>query len=418
MRFHRAPDAFVTFHVKRGEQFLGCSVKVEDLESMFPQFRHELETDSYFSINAFYRVGYGQGLAGFPNALRKADAARYLNACYCDVDVHEGVFDFWATIAKIGPLFDAGVLPPASIIARSGRGLWLFWLLVDRPGSAMPPTAHTAQRILYGDIQRELGIRLAPIGADLAASDVARITRVPGSFNSHSSTRVEYLLPANPNLRGYSYTLEGIATFLSVPIPHLRPSRRRDPALPASVRGLTGHRALGEYRAADFERLRGLRGGFREGCRNSAAYIYAKLLRTNRLDDTTIHKAVADLGRECRPPLTPKEVEWAVRQSKRPRILKDSTIAAKLKVTREESRLIPRWGGIEFAHVTPKQLNPAQRRATILEISESLGRRLPCREMARVLRGEGIAVNHVTVSRDYQKLVQTAAPLFEEMKRI
>jgi hypothetical protein len=49
----------VTFHRKRGDELenLG-SVPTAELETMFPEFAAELERDSYFSVNSFYRAGH------------------------------------------------------------------------------------------------------------------------------------------------------------------------------------------------------------------------------------------------------------------------------------------------------------------------------------------------------------------------
>jgi hypothetical protein len=58
IQIHRGPDAFVSFHRKREEQWEDIgSMRTADLRQMFPQFVEELERDSYFSINSFYRAG-------------------------------------------------------------------------------------------------------------------------------------------------------------------------------------------------------------------------------------------------------------------------------------------------------------------------------------------------------------------------
>jgi hypothetical protein len=59
VEIHRGPDGYVTFHRKRGDELenLG-SVPTAELETMFPEFAAELERDSYFSVNSFYRAGH------------------------------------------------------------------------------------------------------------------------------------------------------------------------------------------------------------------------------------------------------------------------------------------------------------------------------------------------------------------------
>src|ERR1700683_3556765 len=72
LAIHRGEDGFVTFHKmqdvviegKKKKQVLrDCCVRVGSLRDVFPQFREEFDanddTDSYFSINSFFRAGDG-----------------------------------------------------------------------------------------------------------------------------------------------------------------------------------------------------------------------------------------------------------------------------------------------------------------------------------------------------------------------
>jgi hypothetical protein len=184
IEIHRGSDGYVTFHRKRGDKLenLG-SVRAAELATMFPEFAAELERDSYFSVNSFYRPErFGNCLAGLRPAYRKAKGARHLNACFVDIDFHDqpGSFDFGYHFGQIITLQDRRMIPPASLVTRSGRGLWLFWLLADPRNPMIPPRAFAEQLLAYDAVQREL---IQRTGAD-AASDVARITRVPGSINS------------------------------------------------------------------------------------------------------------------------------------------------------------------------------------------------------------------------------------------
>ena len=97
----RGQDASVTFHVKdeRGVMVADCAVMIEELVTIFPQFRATLAIDSYFSVNSFrgaYRAtGTGSkrrrrarmvAIGGLPRARRKESDAKYLNALYLDVE--------------------------------------------------------------------------------------------------------------------------------------------------------------------------------------------------------------------------------------------------------------------------------------------------------------------------------------------
>ncbi len=418
---HRGPDGYVTFHRKREDRLenLG-SVPTAKLQAMFPEFAAELERDSYFSVNSFYRPGrFGNCLPGLQPAYRKGEGARYLNACFVDIDFHDqpGPLDFGCRFGQVITFQDQKVIPPASLVTRSGRGIWLFWLLADPQKPMIPPRAFPEQVLAYDAVQREL---IRRTGAD-AASDVARITRVPGSINSK-------IFPGDPNRvmmwtqrradgDGYIYTLDRLAEFLNLEIPRLRPNRRgAQLRSEASERGLRGWRALWQQRFEDFETLRRMRRAFAEGCRNRAAYIYGVILRGNGLDDAAVRQAVTILGRECCPPLSEREIKNAIEQSEESRgQLRDTTIAGYLKVTPEEGRTIPRWAHSD----APQEVSPTDMHLTniariefrtqnITAIVASLGRLPSTRQMARLLQQRGIYTSHVQVSRDYERLQMTS----------
>ena len=156
---HRGQDSYVSFHRKQGDLFQDlCSVRTSDLRTMFPQFAEDLERDSYFSINSFFRTGFGKSriLPNLKNTYRANDGARYLNACYVDIDCHDGPIDFGALFGKIITAQEKKQIPPASLIARSGRGLWLFFLLVDGTDSSIPQRAFPEKILAHGTIEAEL----------------------------------------------------------------------------------------------------------------------------------------------------------------------------------------------------------------------------------------------------------------------
>lgn len=402
---HRAPDSFVTFHViKNGKLINDCSVKVEALANSFPQFRNELERDAFYSLNAFWRPGQGHGLADLPRALRNSRSARYLNVCFVDVDCKNRSLDFGDLVGRLVSLQDKNVIPPASVVVRSGSGIWLLWILADKSGSHLPPTAHAPRLLLWSAIQAELGRRLAHVGADLGARDVARITRVPGSVNSKVEQRVRYLFPADDYGRPFTHTMEQMAVFLGVEQPVMR-----DPARSLSkpsARAITGHRALAQHRFDAFMRLRELRGGFREGTRNNAAMIFVNILRACGLDSSTISRELKKFARECSPPLSDDELT-SILKRKRTYRMTERTIASRLHVSSEEAVAIPRWSP-DLAPASPcpapVPTSPTERRALILKIVSDSGGWPPVRETAAALRTFGVQVSHVTVSKDYRLL--------------
>jgi hypothetical protein len=415
LKVHRATDSYVTFHkIRDGVMVNDCSLKVEALANYFPEFRDELDRDGYYSLNAFYKPGSGTGMAGLPRAFRRASAARYLNCNFVDIDCHDGPFRFWDVVGRASLAF-GDEIPSPSIFVNSGRGVWLLWLLIDEPGSNLPPSAHVPRQLLWGAIQQELGRRLAHIGADPGARDVARISRVPGSLNSHVEQRVKYLFSASVDGRGLSYTMETLAERLKIDLPRMRACNTR-PSLP-SPWAISGYRALAQHRFDAFRQLRDLRGGFRKGVRNQAAFIFANILRASQIEPSTIEKEVRKLAAECRPPLSSEEVA-AILKQKRVWKWRDHTIAERLKVTEEEAALIPRWGrsNLSLPCAAPVDMSPAERRDLISKlVADARGSWPACREMAARLRSLGIQVGHATVNRDYQVLRPSKSfPLLKE----
>jgi len=410
---HRGGDGYVSFHRKQGEKFQDLwSVRAGELQTMFPQFAAELERDSYFSVNSFYRAGYGQSriLPNLKNAFRANDGARYLNACYVDIDCHDGPVDYGALFGRIVNAQDRKLIPPASLIARSGRGLWIFWLLVASADSSTPQRAWPDKVIAHNAVERELILRL---GGDSAAADVARITRVPGSVNSKAGDgRVMFWTQRTANGKPFFYTLDSLASFLGVELPQLR-QRRTAVALPeTSERAARGWKALWQHRFNDFQRLRDLRGGFREGCRNSALYFYGSILRGLKFDEHTVRHEMEKMGKSCWPPVTDEEIIAACEQTLANRWgFRDATVAARLQVTEEEGNLIPRFSPKQATAVIPPagmNLKPAKRaemrRQIMLEIIESRGYIPSCREMALLLGQRGFEISYVAVFKDYSKL--------------
>jgi hypothetical protein len=419
VEIHRGPDGYVTFHRKRGDELenLG-SVPTAELETMFPEFAAELERDSYFSVNSFYRAGhYGTCLPVLKPAHRRAADARYLNACFVDIDFHEqtGPFDFGYQFGQIITLQDKGIIPPASLVMRSGRGIWLFWLLASPQNPRIPPRAFPEQVLAYNTIELEL---IRRTNADKVAHDVARITRVPGSINSKAgdAMRVMFWTQRAADGRAYVYTLESLAGFLDLELPQLRRARRLPEFRPeAYERGLKGWKALWQHRFDNFQILRRIRGRFSKGCRNHAAYIYAVILRGYGMKDKVVQQELTKMGSECSPPLTVSQIVGAIEQSKHSRgQIRDSTIADYLKVTPDEAQFIPRWAdrrALPEIRCSDMNLTPSKRtdyrRQAISDICDVLGRVPSCREMTELLQQRGIQISHVQVSRDYRNQSMT-----------
>src|ERR1019366_7141941 len=235
------------------------------------------------------------------------------------VDAYKIGIEPGMVVGRMLAMQDRGIIPPISVIVRSGQGVWALWLLIADRESNMPPKAHAHRQLLHGRLEHELIARFAEFNVDKGTSDVARIARFPGSINSKCGLRVEYLFQTAADGTLHMHMMEDVAAFLNVSTTHAT----RDPESGArSARSIAATKRLAttmESRLYDFRLLWRLPGRFckGQGSRNWAALIYAWLLRANKVDDATIHSEVALLGRECRPPLDDYRVKCAIASSKR-----------------------------------------------------------------------------------------------------
>lgn len=75
-------------------------------------------------------------------------------------------------------------MPQPSLLADSGRGMYLLWLLEPPLGRDRLPDWQATETLLIS--------RLVPYGADWSARDAARVLRLCGSVNQRSGKKVSY----------------------------------------------------------------------------------------------------------------------------------------------------------------------------------------------------------------------------------
>ncbi len=416
---HRHSDGVITFHRKNAagefENLFGISSKY--LESMFPEIAEQLETDSYFSINAFFSPEKGRHYIAAAQA-RQPSKLRYLCAAFADVDSHKLGLDFGTAFGMILSAQEKGEILPASIIVRSGRGLWLFWLLSDHRNPELPCRAFPEKVRVYVDVNRVIGERLAAVGADPVARDALRLVRIAGSKNPRAKSvpeylRVKYWIQCGAQGKPAVYTLDRLAEFFGANLPKLdSPSKQALlEARRASGDRLRGHAQLNARRLREFNLLLAYRGGFDEGNRNHAALIYAWLLRRSGLDRDAVTAHVERFAGTCRPQLDMSARRDAIRTafSRTIRRLCDQTIADWLDITPTESTMLERlpaasrFGMVKVGAPQVPSVNADQRRRLIAQLVTEFGV-LSCRAMANLLSQRGCPVSQMSVCTDYRAL--------------
>lgn len=426
MEIHRDPDGYVSFHKKDENGVFQdlWSIQAGELSGYFPAFIEHLARDGFFSINSFYRPGYGVSKidSRLATALRKTSAVRSLNACFVDLDVGRPGCQLGA-FAAIGQasdiLYDISPWLMPSMAIKSGRGAWLLWFLEQPNG--LPVRCWPEKLANWYMIQRALHEILADkkLHSDRGSQDAARVCRVPGSINSKADDRsVIYSVNYDAKAKPLIYTLEQLNSLLDIKPKRLDQGVRKqlmDPAISALKR--RGWVARWARTLRQFEALRRHRGGFLEGHRAKACWLYAIILRKNYQPEATVEKMVRELGRDCKPPLPLVDVANALKQQSgqqpgRGKNIKDDTIADLLDVTLEESLQVEMEGMPPAARFRKQLPAPAatreerrdRRRRAIADYVVKEGSNPPLRSMIDQLATLGITASIATIRTDYMAL--------------
>lgn len=429
------------------------SIRADELRTYFPAFVEWLAKDSYFSINAFWRPAtYRNKATGWPDAWRREKDLATLNACYADIDCGRpestepgAALDWRQAQYEAHILADTGYIPQPSIMARSGRGVYLIWLLRDEKDPAKPPRAWPEKIPLYKQCNRELvtRIRTHALPADAGAIDAARVLRTPGSVHSKTGRRVEYIVQLDQAGRGFVYTLAEIASFLQLPNTDTAgelPAAARDLARPPEYRRVKnpgsaplrcrGKLSLNAGRALDLVSIERWRGGFKKrgekyedgtisrGRRYLLA-LYACFLHSAEMPLEDTEKALRQMAANMQPPYPsdpgdadpPIEAIVQGEYSGKPRRYKNTTLCSLLGITAEVARelelktILPPEVALEADQARPLRAERvAARRDFARQYLERYGR-ISARGLANIYKARGfVGANAQTANDDLNAL--------------
>lgn len=348
LAIHRDPNGYVGFVRKpdpaapprldrNGKPYLFenlFSLRADDLRSMFPAIADWLTHDSYFTVNVYHRAApYKNKLTGLPDVWRKEDRLKSLTACYADIDSgrpesdEPGAHLDWRQAQHEAELLaDSGVIPQPSIMARSGRGVYLLWLLRDTKDRTKLPHAWPEKIELYKACNRALieRLRTHQLPADIKAHDAARVLRNPGSIHRTALRRVSYVIQLDERGKGFVYTLPELADFLQLhALDGDLPDHTRALARPATYRKVKtpgaaplrshGVTTLNALRAQDLLTIEAWRGGFlQRGMKYQDGHtspgrrfmltLYANFLRGSGADQAAALDALRKMAANMKPP--------------------------------------------------------------------------------------------------------------------
>ena len=418
-----------------------------ELKGMFPGVAHWFTQDAFFTVNSPYRAApWDNRITGMPDVWRKEMHLRYLNACYVDLDVgrpndqnpHARIEWREATMIA-GRLMDDGVIPQASIMARSGRGVYLFWLLHKKGDPTIPPWAGSRHITLYKQINRALGDRLHAAAPD-PIHDASRVLRIPGTLHSKTQKPATYQIQLDDHGRPYTYTLEELAGFMGIKVvsSHL-PRHIREVATPGATaataqdsqysrptknkgsvpKRIKGQIELNAKRAADMVKLEQYHGGWPQGHRYESLRIYANFLHRSGVTDEEAVTAMKVMAKNCTPPYPTDATDTPVADiykntKQNPRKYRNETLLRWLRVTPETAR------ELELESIVPDEVK-AERdpykgkggmrkhvrdvaEAFILQFAAEHNVLPTCRAMAARLENHGINLGLTTVYKIMKKL--------------
>jgi len=268
--FGRAPDGYIALERKLQDgsgwdRRHRCFLPVKDLNEMFDAVVEHYSRDAYQGIALYYgSAPWTDKDTGLPAMALKErhlkdgraipqhtwarckENLRWLPACFTDLDCGRSPEEAarkgrpelaysWRYVGYlVGELMDLPEgdprkLPQATIIARSGRGLYLLWLLCDAENRRLPVrTLPKTNVALMEACNKKLNQRLLHLAADKGTFDATRLCRIDGSWHSGAEKRVTYLEQIPPDMplgyiqrdetgRHYVYTLAEMAAALSIP---------------------------------------------------------------------------------------------------------------------------------------------------------------------------------------------------------
>lgn len=255
--------------------------------------------EMYVTINPMYPWSAGQ-----TTGIKGADRCAYVRAVYIDVDAH-GVTDV-DTLSRaeraIIQAIDGGRLVDCSLTA-TGRGYGLFLRL----SGPLNPNSKTAMQ-QYRAVCQALADQVAYIVRDIPGmtvdpaviGDIARIARIPGSYNPASRTYCRAVRVSETD-----YGLSELADLLGV-------------ELEPEPQAVTLPRLAPVYQGAEIERLQAYAADcpITEGQRYTYLWTCAEVLaRPNRGLSDTDRAMIRSINANLSAPLPSAEVAHAIREA-------------------------------------------------------------------------------------------------------
>jgi hypothetical protein len=421
---HHGEGAAVAFARSAPDGWQECgAILTTNLPAKWPSIETHLTRDSYFGLSSTYAQPRATRITalGLPRWSRRAERLRWLNAVAVELDHHanqnfsvESLLDaFWRELYL-------QQIPSPTFLSFSGRGLWALWQIADHANQAQPVRAFPDKRDLVQRINQALVKKFAHLGADRGVTDAARVMRLPDSVNSKAT-------PENSRVRFFRasasvYTLPELAAALGV---HARKVSLPDERKRKDQAKTNAAVMRWRYPLEGFEQLWKMRGGFSQGTRRPAIYVYSMLLRKNRATPQQVLTACMRLAESLTPALSAADVKRKITASEKAITynFSNAKLAAMLKITAEERAALPQWFRLKTQK--DKSSRIAERRDVILRELQAAGELISTRRLvALLLEKHGMRVSQFTVMNDvrflpaerFRVLIRSTPSLYKQKK--
>lgn len=243
----------------------------------------EGEADYFITPNSYY----------IPE--RSSRNIRHFRSLFIDLDLVN--YGKGEAVYEVALLAGAGEIPEPTMIIDSGRGLHLYWRINHAPVGA----AWTWQQL-----QDYLYSQLRHLGADPAATDSARLLRIPGTINSRNGALCRPVVITDKQYSMYDLR----AQYLNRK-PKTKQKQQRTSG--GAVSHLYNPYTLHKARLSDLLTLCRLRNFNVKGHRNNILHLYAYWQGITVRDSQELERAVVTLNDSFQEPLRAAEVAAIVR---------------------------------------------------------------------------------------------------------
>lgn len=259
--------------------------KPEELAESLSEWTGE---DVYYSQNSFYKPQ------------RRIDNIRQLRSLYVDMDVYNlNLTPEWV-LGKLELEYFRHIMPEPNMVIFSGRGLVLVWNIEPIPYMAMP---------LWRSLENYLLQTLEELGADMKASDPARIFRLAGTINSKNKNTV-----TAHYRHSYRYDINELQYDY---LPELTPQPKKKRGRKPKVIRLFNTYTLHLVRARDVAKLVRLRDGNVNGYREYICFLYRYFTCCYTNDPEQALEDTLSLNSEFTEPLPLREVINATKSAEK-----------------------------------------------------------------------------------------------------